>query len=91
MLLEVDVKPLAPRGTGFFSRCCDERGSDSSRPAMLRDHRVQEEGMSSAVPDNVDEADQRAVFPCTDPTEAVALESFSPVGLSDRVTKAVGM
>lgn len=85
MLLEVGVKPLTLR------RSCDERGSDSARPAMLRDHRVQDEGMNSAVPDHVDEADQRAVFPCTDPAEAVALKSFSPVGLSDRVTEAVGV
>ncbi len=47
--------------------------------------------MSSAVPDNVDEADQRAAFPCADPAETVALKSFSPVGLSEWVTKAVGV
>ncbi len=56
---------------------------------MLRDCRVQGECMSSTVPDHVDEADQRAVFPYTDPAEAVALKSLLPVGLSDRVTEAV--
>lgn len=91
VLLEVDVKPLALRDTGFCGRSCDERGSDSFRPARLRDHRVEDEGMNSAVPDNVDEADQRAVFPCADPAEAVALQSCSPVGLRDRMAETIGV
>lgn len=91
MLLEVDVKPLALRGTGFLGRNCDKRCANSSRPAMPGDHRVQDEGVSSAVPNNVDEAAQSAVIPRADPAEAVVLKSCSPVGLSDRGTEAVGV
>lgn len=91
MFFEVDVKPLALRGAGFFGRSCDERGSDSFGPEMLGDHRVQDEGVNAAVPGNVDEGDQRAVFPCADPAEAMALKSCSPVGLSDWRAEAVGV
>ena len=58
---------------------------------VLCDHRVQDEGMGSTVPDDVDEADQGAVFPGADPTKTVALKSFSPVSLSDRVAEAVSV
>lgn len=91
MFFEVDVKPLALRGTGFLGRNCDKRGANPSRPATPGDHRIQDEGVSSAVPDNVDEAAQSAVFPRADPAEAVALKACSPVGLSDRGTEAVGV
>jgi hypothetical protein len=91
VLLEVDVEPFALGGTGFVGRGCDQRGTDTSPPAMLRDHCVQDEGMDTTVPDNVHEADQRAVLRGTDPAETVALKSFSPVGPSDGVTEAVSV
>lgn len=91
VFLEVNVEPLALRGTSFVSSSCDQRASNTAALAMLGDYRVQDEGVNSAVPDHVDEADQRAVFPSADPAEAVALESFSPVSLSDRVAEAVSM
>jgi hypothetical protein len=91
MFLEVDVEPLALRGTGLLGRNCDKRGANPSRPKMPGDHGVQNEGVCSTVPDNVDESDQRAVFPRADPAETVALKSCSPVGPSDGGAEAVGV
>lgn len=91
MFLEVDVEPLALRGTGFFGCDCDKRGAHPSRPKMPGDHRVQDEGVYSAVPDNVDESDQRAALPRADPAKAVALKPCSPVGPSDRGAETVGV
>jgi len=47
--------------------------------------------VNSTVPGNIDEADQGAVLVGADPAETVALKSFSPVGLGDRGTEAVGV
>ena len=58
MFLEVDVEPMALRGTGFASRGCDQRGTRAFRPAVPGDHGVQEEGVNPAVPGDVDETDQ---------------------------------
>lgn len=91
VLFEVDVKPFALRGTRFIGCRCDKRCTNSPSLAMPGDHRVQDESMNSPVPDNVDEADQRAVFPRADPAEAVALESCSPVSPRDRVAEAVSV
>jgi hypothetical protein len=91
VILEVNVEPFALRGTSFVSRSCDQRAANTSPLAMLGDHRVKDEGVNSAVPDHVDEADQRAAFPGADPAKTVALKSFSPVSLSDRVAEAVSM
>ena len=55
VLLEVDAEPCALRGTRFVSRSCDQRGANTSRPATLGNHRVQDEDMNSIVPDNVAE------------------------------------
>lgn len=91
MFLEVDVEPLAFRGAGFFGCESDKRGANPSRPKMPGDHRVQNEGVCSAVPGNVDESDQIAVLPRADPTKAVVLKPCSPVGLSDRGAESVGV
>lgn len=47
--------------------------------------------MDPAVPGDVDEADQRAALPSTDPAEAVALKSGSPVRLCDWGAEAIGV
>lgn len=91
MLLEVDVKPFALRGTGFTCCRCNQRGPNSLHPVVLGDHRVQDEGVGSTVPDDVDEADQGVSFPRADPAQALALKPWSPVGLSDRVSEALGV
>jgi hypothetical protein len=91
VLLEVNVEPLAFRGTSFVSCICDQRAANTAPPAVLGEHRVEDEDVKSAVPGHVDEGDQRAVFPGADPAEAVVLKPFSPVRLSDWVAEAVSM
>lgn len=84
-LIEVDVKPLAARGACPVGGKGHEPGGDPSAAGGSGDKRVQDEGMASAIPGNVDPADEVPVAPRRDPAEAVALDLTAPVVRADRV------
>jgi hypothetical protein len=59
VLVEVDVQPFASRGPRAFTRPRDELGPDAESPRS--DDRVLQPRVHQAVPDDVDEADERIV------------------------------
>ncbi|OKJ07667.1 hypothetical protein AMK20_24215 [Streptomyces sp. TSRI0261] len=91
MLFKVDMQPLTPRSTASLSSCLDQRGSHPVRTIALSHDRVQDERMDTAVPDDVDEADQTIILPGADPAETVTLKPCTPVRLPDRMIEPFGM
>jgi hypothetical protein len=91
VLFEVDMHPLTPCSTASLSSRLDQRGSHPVRTIALSYDRVQDERMDTAVPGDVNEADQTITLPGADPAEAVTLKPFTPVRLPDRMIEPFGM
>jgi len=85
------MQPLTPRSTASLSSGLDQRGSHPVRTTAPSDDRVQDKRMDAAVPGDVDEADQTAIFPGAAPPEAVTLKPCPPVRLPEQVIESFGM
>jgi hypothetical protein len=91
MIFKVDVQPLAAcrvgtiRG-GSYELCPDPAPADPGSHES-----VEQEGVDTPVPGNVDEADKLAVFPRTDPAQAVPVHLALPVIIQETMTKAFSM
>ena len=91
MVFEVDVQPLAARRAGTirgdnYELCPDPAAADSGGHES-----VEQEGVDTPVPGNVDEARKLAVFPRADPAQAVPAHLALPVIIQEPVTEAVSM
>ena len=86
MIFEVDVQPLAACrtsavGGGSYEPCPDPASADpGSRQG------VEEEGLDTPVPGNVDEAHKLAVFPRADPAQTVSAYLGLPVIIQEPMT-----
>jgi hypothetical protein len=91
MIFKVDVQPFAAcrvgtiRG-GSYELCPDPAPADPGSHES-----VEQEGVDTPVPGNVDEADKLAVFPRTDPAQAVPVHLALPVIIQETMTKAFSM
>lgn len=61
-LIKVDVQPLAPRPLGVQRTAGDQLGTKSSMLFVGMDLGIEKEGVVTAVPGDVGEADQDAVL-----------------------------
>ena len=89
MIFEVDVEPLAPGGPclGYCYFYEPRAGSSSRRPRA--DHSVYDEGVYSAVPDDVYEPDQSLAVVGARPAEAVLLNLAFPVLVEELMVKSL--
>ncbi len=78
MGLEVDVKPRAARLVSCASRSTNQLDSNALVTVLSVDDRVQHEGVSPAVPGDVDEPDQSAGVERLHPGQAVCFEPLAP-------------
>jgi hypothetical protein len=62
VVLEVDVQPFAMRRAGTFGGSGHELGTDPGPAEAFGHHGVQDEGMGTAVPGDVDEPHEAAVL-----------------------------
>src|SRR5262245_20803789 len=81
VLLEVDVEPFAAGRARVVGGDRDELLADAAAPRGGGDHRVLDPGVDDAVPDDVDEADERGAVARDDPAEAVRCDLLAPVPL----------
>jgi hypothetical protein len=91
MFLEVDVEPLAARGSRLSGDLGDEGGADALTPLIRHDHGVKDKRVGSSFPSYVDEADETVLPSGANPPEAVLMELGYPVMLGRLVAEAVTM
>jgi len=89
MIGEVHVKPFAPGATGFSGSDSDEFGPDPVPPESRDDKGIEHEGMDSAVPRHIDEADEFVALSGADPSKTVAVHLRPPVVRQERMAKAL--
>src|SRR6266508_3950815 len=89
MIGEVHVKPFAPGATGFSGSDSDEFGPDPVPPESRDDKGIEHEGMDSAVPRHIDEADEFFALSGADPSKTVAVHLRPPVVRQERMAKAL--
>jgi hypothetical protein len=75
VVVEVDMQPLASGGACLTDGDGDQLGADPPTSSLLRDEGVDDEGVGCAIPRYVDESDQLATVPSTDPPQAMAMSS----------------
>jgi hypothetical protein len=91
MIFEVNVQPLAARRAGAIRGDGDELCPDPA-PADPGGHEsVEQEGVDTPVPGNVDEARQLTVFPRADPAQAVPAHLTLPVIIQKPMPEALRM
>src|SRR6202020_1184081 len=91
MIIEVDVQPLAARRAGTIRGDSYELCPDPV-PADPGGHEsVEQEGVDTPVPGNVDKARELAVIPRADPAQAVPAHLALPVIIQEPVTEALSM
>lgn len=91
MNFKINMEPLTACG-GSFSVCdFDKIRPHTATPFFRGDKKVEDEGMTSAVPGHVDKADEPSFAPGTDPSEAVLAELLRPVMVSHRMTESFGV
>ena len=91
MLVEIDVEPFAATGASTSRSTGDQLGSNPLTAAACRHDRVEDEGMGTAVPRDIDKADQVASTPCAHPAEAVLEYLVSPVVIAKRVPERLSV
>jgi len=91
MIFKVDVQPLAAGRAGTIRGDSDELCPDPAPADPGRHESVEQEGVDTPVPGNVDEARKLAVFPRADPAQAVPAHLALPVIIQEPVTEAVSM
>jgi hypothetical protein len=85
VIVEVDVEPLATRRPRLGDGDGNELGSDSLPGGSGSHHRVEDEGVHSTIPRDIDEADELGAVTCADPAQAVVLDLGLPVVCEDAV------
>ena len=91
MVFEVDVQPLAARRAGAIRGDSYELCPDPV-PADPGGHEsVEQEGVDTPVPGNIDKARKLAVIPRADPAQAVPAHLALPVIIQQPMTEAVSM
>jgi hypothetical protein len=88
VIVEVDVEPLATRRPRLGDGDDNELGSDSLPGSPGSDHRVEDEGVHSTIPRDVDEADELGAVTCADPAQAVVLDLCCQSSSRTRCPKA---
>jgi hypothetical protein len=88
---EVDIEPSAACGARLFRRYAHEVRADASPAGSTGDDRVEDEGMDSAVPRDVDEAQEPDVVACADPAEAMSFDLSTPVVAEESVLECLGV
>jgi hypothetical protein len=91
VIVEVDMEPLAACRARLGDRDGNELGSDSLPGGSGSHHRVEDEGVYSSIPCDVDEADESAAVARADPAEAVLLDLSLPVVFEDAVPERLGV
>lgn len=91
VVIEVNVKPLTTGSHRLAGSRCDQSGADPTMSAAGGDQGVEDEGVGSAVPCDVGEADEFIVYTSTDPAKAVLLELADPVEFDRFVGEALGV
>jgi len=79
VILEIDVKPLAPRLSCLVPCTLDERCPDPTASMIGGDHRVLNPGMDETVPDDVDESDEVAFVTGSNPPKGAPGQDGSPI------------
>ncbi len=91
MIFKVDVQPLAACRAGTVGGDSCELCPDPAAADPGSHESVEQEGVDTPVPGNVDEAHKLAVFPRTDPAEAVPAQLALPVIIQETMTEAFSM
>lgn len=91
LVVEIDMQPFTFAGSGTFHRRRDECRTDPTSAAVLGDHCVENEGVGTPIPGDIDEADESVVVVCADPAQAVSMQLGEPVDVHGRVAEAFGM
>ncbi len=91
MIFEVDVQPLAARRTSAVRGDSHEPCPDPASADPGSRQSVEQEGVGTPVPGNVDEAHKLAAFPRADPAQTVPAYLGLPVIIQEPMTKALSM
>src|SRR5689334_6392364 len=79
VILEVHMEPRAVGRTCLVGGSIDQSRSDSLAAESRSHERIEQEGVSGAVPGHVDEPDEFALLTGTDPAETVPVDLRPPV------------
>jgi hypothetical protein len=91
VIVEVDVEPLAACRARLGDRDGNELGSDSLPGGSGSHHRVEDEGVYSSIPRDVDEADEPGAVARADPAQTVLLGLSLPVVFEGAVPERLGV
>jgi hypothetical protein len=91
VILEVDVQPLAARRPGFAGGDGDQPGTDPVMLGAFGHQGVENEGVDTPVPGDVDEAREAVGVPGADPAQAVLGDLRDPVVVQDLVVESLGV
>jgi hypothetical protein len=91
IVVEVDMKPLAARGSCLLDGERDEAATDPAPTMASGDERIEEEGVATTVPRDIHESDESVTVAGDGPAEAVSLDLGAPVVCVDRVVEAFRM
>ena len=91
MIFEVDVQPFAACRAGSIRGDSYELRPDPALADPGSHESVEQEGVDTPVPGNVDEARELAVFPRADPAQAVPTHLALPVIIQEPMAEAFGM
>jgi hypothetical protein len=85
---EVDVEPLTTSDTGVLGSNGNQPRADAVAQSCGGNDGVEDEGMRSAVPHDVDEPHEDTVLPTADPSEALSFDLDPPINVGIAVTAA---
>ena len=91
MVVEVDMQPFASGDPGVLNRHRHQLRAHPSATRSFCDQRVEDEGMTGAIPDDIDETDQGLGVAGAYPTETVILDLGPPVVHLGLVTEPFGV
>jgi hypothetical protein len=91
MTFKVDVQPLAACRAGALHGDSHEPRPDSAAAERVSHESIDQEGVGTPVPGDVDEGHKLVVFSRTDPAQAVPAHPGLPVIIQEPVTEAFGM
>ncbi|WTL56815.1 hypothetical protein OG203_06565 [Nocardia sp. NBC_01499] len=85
------MEPFDAETAEIINEGGDQCGADTVMVQVGGNHGVEEERVSSAIPNCVNEADQALIDKCPDPGSAVPFELFSPRGQGVVAAEGVGV
>ena len=91
VVLEVDVQPFTACASCFRGGHPDKLGAYAHQASFLCHQRVEDEGMTGAIPCDVDETYELLAISCAYPAETVPGDLTDPVVLENGMRKTLRM